>query len=787
MSDFDAYHKWLGIPPEEQPPHHYRLLGISLFEKDRAVIISALDQRQAFLKQKLVSSQGELAEPLLEQLQQARLCLLNRLTKAQYDSALREQGFAVTSNVPSPLSVALEPQALGDGAKPQSPRSRLKRTAEANEPPQQDATANGFQFPTDHDFDDLATKMKRDKRRSRQIFWAVNTLVVGAVAGGIWWLMGKGVLPPPGELLDPPKKQRVVDIADEPTDPDPSETPNRETEAKTTKPEESTATTSVRPEPTPSKTEPSTVVNNSPAENPPTTTKPSIKVPQGTDEKRFADHRVTVVDFSLSADGSLLATAGPAGDCRVWDVATGEVKTPFKGHEGPVHSVAFAPKGNLVLSSGETLKLWNPSTGKELAELKTNRRPVRASLFWPNGRQVATVGAGAIEVWEVATRKQVRMISGVHPFCGSLALSEDGLTLAAATGEEAEVATLFQTSTGKEIRSFVGHKSRISSVALSKDGKSLWTTSNEHVARLWNTKTGTSEIVFAHADVLALSPDETLLATGGLDGFVSIWNAQTGSGLLQLPRQKLQVLDITFLPDGEHILFAGDSSDESRKTSTLQLWRLPKIDPNGPGSRPNSIPVAEMSEDGRPANTKPARNSGTVTQKQPVPTADQLEQAEANVQEIFKQEFAKAIRLADKADLAKKLLEQSKTTTDDLPGQYALLQAANDLAVTAGDIAVVEAILSELITHFEVDAVDTKSKTYKQLNTTVKSGAPQEQLAEALLSFAAECAVASRFDTAIESTKIAMLLAGKAKNLKLREAAKAKTEEYLLKKHSEEK
>ena len=25
----DPYHVWLGIPPEEQPPNHYRLLGIA--------------------------------------------------------------------------------------------------------------------------------------------------------------------------------------------------------------------------------------------------------------------------------------------------------------------------------------------------------------------------------------------------------------------------------------------------------------------------------------------------------------------------------------------------------------------------------------------------------------------------------------------------------------------------------------------------------------------------------------------------------------------------------------
>ena len=779
MFDFDAYHKWLGIAPEDQPPHYYRLLGISLFEKDRTVIISALDQRQTFLKQKLVGPQGELAEPLLEELQKARLCLLNRLTKAQYDSTLREQGLVAPSVQPAPHAAAPKTQPSGHAAKSHNPVRRPKRAAKVDEQPPLAAPANGFQFPTELDLEDDSVKAKRMAKRSRRIFWTINALVGGAIASGIWWMIGKGILPPPGELLDPPKPQRFVDKVDEPTNPDPTDNPNRETETKTTKREESTATTSVRPQPTSI-----AVTNDLPPAKSSTAKKSSIRFPQGTNEQRFPDHRATVLDLSLSADGKLLATAGPAGDCRIWNVATGKTSLEFSGHEGPVHAVAFAPKGNQTLSSAESLKFWNPSTGKELAELKTNRRPVRALLFWPNNRQVATVGGGAIEIWDVATRKQVRLISGVHPFCGSLALSEDGLTLAATTGEQAEEATLFQSTTGKTIRSFVGHKSRISSLALSKDGQSLWTASEEHVARLWKTKTGMSEIVFAHADILALSPDEKLLATGGLNGFVSIWNAQTGSGLLQLPRQKLKVLDISFLPDGEHILFAGDSSDTSEKTATIQLWKLPKIDPNSPDSRPNLMPLADATEDGAPSNTKPANDGDVVIKKQPVPTDDQREQSETNVQEIFKQDFAKALRLADKAALAEKLLEHARTTTDDPPGKYALLQEASHLAVTAGDIDVADKILDELIAHFDVDAVDSRSKIYKQLSTTVKSGVPQQQLAEVFLKLAAECATESRFDTAMESTKTAVLLAGKAKNLKLRETAKAKTDEYLLQKQS---
>ena len=35
---FDPYYDWLGIAPKDQPPNHYRLLGIDLFELKPNVI-----------------------------------------------------------------------------------------------------------------------------------------------------------------------------------------------------------------------------------------------------------------------------------------------------------------------------------------------------------------------------------------------------------------------------------------------------------------------------------------------------------------------------------------------------------------------------------------------------------------------------------------------------------------------------------------------------------------------------------------------------------------------------
>ncbi len=47
---FDPYYHWLGIPPDEQPPTHYRLLGIQALESNRQVIQNAADRQMAHLR-----------------------------------------------------------------------------------------------------------------------------------------------------------------------------------------------------------------------------------------------------------------------------------------------------------------------------------------------------------------------------------------------------------------------------------------------------------------------------------------------------------------------------------------------------------------------------------------------------------------------------------------------------------------------------------------------------------------------------------------------------------------
>lgn len=85
---FDPYHRWLGIPPEKQPPSHYVLLAVEPFEDNPDVIENAADQRMAHLRTFQTGQHSELSQKLLNEVAAAKVCLLKPEQKAGYDLEL---------------------------------------------------------------------------------------------------------------------------------------------------------------------------------------------------------------------------------------------------------------------------------------------------------------------------------------------------------------------------------------------------------------------------------------------------------------------------------------------------------------------------------------------------------------------------------------------------------------------------------------------------------------------------------------------------------------------------
>jgi hypothetical protein len=116
VSTFDPYYVWLGIPPKEQPPDYYRLLGIQRFEPNADVIVNAADQRMAHLRSFQTGKHAGESQRLLNEVAAARVCLLKAEKKVAYDAGLQRQVEA-----PAPVTAVLPVEPPPVPARPVSP------------------------------------------------------------------------------------------------------------------------------------------------------------------------------------------------------------------------------------------------------------------------------------------------------------------------------------------------------------------------------------------------------------------------------------------------------------------------------------------------------------------------------------------------------------------------------------------------------------------------------------------------------------------------------------------
>ncbi len=130
MVSFDPYLNWLGIPPHEQPPSFYRLLGLVLFEANPQSIEFAADRQSLHVGSFQSGPYGESCQQLLSEIAMARFCLIDPQQKAAYDTQLQEslshRGERAVAAPPPPASFAAGPQ--------------------FNNPPQNNSPLNGPQY-----------------------------------------------------------------------------------------------------------------------------------------------------------------------------------------------------------------------------------------------------------------------------------------------------------------------------------------------------------------------------------------------------------------------------------------------------------------------------------------------------------------------------------------------------------------------------------------------------------------------------------------------------------------
>jgi len=110
---FDPYRKWLGIPPKDQPPNHYRLLGIALYEDDPDVIENAADRQMAHVRTFQTGQNAAHSQRILNELSAAKVTLLNKDRREAYNAELRKRIDSAAHDSSLGSSIGLSDSAIG--------------------------------------------------------------------------------------------------------------------------------------------------------------------------------------------------------------------------------------------------------------------------------------------------------------------------------------------------------------------------------------------------------------------------------------------------------------------------------------------------------------------------------------------------------------------------------------------------------------------------------------------------------------------------------------------------
>jgi WD40 repeat protein/class 3 adenylate cyclase len=296
-------------------------------------------------------------------------------------------------------------------------------------------------------------------------------------------------------------------------------------------------------------------------------------------EAEEALHRAVIasrIELSIPGLGGALdwssrgvfVTEGPedTGTIDIRDARTGDPAVPpFHGNDVDINDVAFSADGSMLATVGDdgALKIWDPETGGAISTSRVaNESVVLGPSFSADGSLASATWPfeGMVRIIDTSSGRVVRAIEGIDVGASDTALSPDGDRIVMAYAQIPE-AGVYDVRSGRLLFRLRGHNGSINTLSWSPDGRLIATGGGEAAVRIWNADTGALVTqLLGHTGGLVnvdWAPDSHRLLTTASDGIAKIWAIEDAGGreLLSLPAQEQRSATWgAFSPDGTEIL-----------------------------------------------------------------------------------------------------------------------------------------------------------------------------------------------------------------------------------------
>ncbi|MFQ3566054.1 MAG: WD40 repeat domain-containing protein [Aggregatilineales bacterium] len=228
----------------------------------------------------------------------------------------------------------------------------------------------------------------------------------------------------------------------------------------------------------------------------------------------------------------LIATASADAIVRLWNMNSGQCRSTIAGLEHGAEALAFHPEGHLLAIGGidGILRLLDLKSGSR-ALLEGHQDEITALAFTPDGMLISASRDGTVRLWRPTPQSPrwfvVRMIWRHEDWVRDLSLNEAATLMATACKDG--TTHLFALPDQQRIHVIEAHEGGCDAAALSADGAVLASGGRDARVRLWDTTSGTllAELDGHTRPVLTagFNPAGTLLITGSGDNSLRIWAA----------------------------------------------------------------------------------------------------------------------------------------------------------------------------------------------------------------------------------------------------------------------